>query len=60
MRAFNYAQNPKCVICKKPIGRSSNHAACSKKKQALHREAQQNPTKVLEQYPQFFIGDKRE
>lgn len=60
MRSFNYAQNPRCTICGKHIGTASNHTACSKKKQQLHREAQKNPAKVREQYPQFFIGDKRE
>lgn len=60
MRSFNYAQNPLCTICGKHIGMASNHTLCSKKKQQLHREAQRNPAKVLEKYPNFFVKDKSE
>jgi hypothetical protein len=58
MKAFNYAQNPVCVICNKRIGMSADHSACSKKKQQLHREAKTNLKKVLAEYPRFFIRAK--
>lgn len=54
-KSFNYAQAPLCVICGKHIGMAANHAACSKKKQQLHREALKNPARVKEMYPQFYI-----
>ena len=60
MSKFNYGQAPLCVICGKHIGTSSNHAACSKKKQALHKLAKKNPAKVREEYPDFFVRGSSE
>lgn len=51
----SFSQLPLCVICGKRIGPGANHAACSKKKQALAKMAKENPAKVRALYPQFFI-----
>jgi hypothetical protein len=58
MKAYNYAQSQTCVICNKRIGLATDHAACSKKKQQLHRESETDLKKVLAEYPRFFIRAK--
>jgi len=58
MKAYNYAQSQTCVICNKRISPATDHAACSKKKQQLHREAKTDLKKVLAEYPRFFIRAK--